>query len=175
MQVPAANHAQEKIRNVQANMTQITSTLHGTFNAPAMTLHRIAIHYPTTTAKLNTLQAPPYDDCQNCAHGKLTRAPFPVNVRTTPAPLDIISTDTAGPLPRSHDNARYLQLIHDRATCYLITAPLITKSAATAAIQHAIVRLQLNTGRTVRRYHADNAREQHAEPLRTFLLNQGTK
>jgi hypothetical protein len=68
-----------------------------------------------------------------------------------------------------------LQLSHDRATRYLLTVPLITKSAATAAIHHAIARIQLNTGRTVRRYHADNARKQHAEPLLTFLLNQGTE
>jgi hypothetical protein len=60
IQVPAANHAQEKTSNVQANMTRITSTLHDTFNhAPAMTLHRIAKHYATTTAKINALQAPP--------------------------------------------------------------------------------------------------------------------
>jgi hypothetical protein len=51
----------------------------------------------------------------------------------------------------------------------------VTKSAATAAIHHAVSRLHLNTGRTVRRYHADNAREQHAEPLRPFLLSQGTE
>jgi hypothetical protein len=55
------------------------------------------------------------------------------------------------------------------------TVPLPSKSAATVAIQHAIARLQLNTGRSVRRYHADNAREQHAEPLRTFLLRQVTE
>jgi hypothetical protein len=63
----------------------------------------------------------------------------------------------------------------DRAILDLLTFPLPSKSSATVAIQHAIARLQLNTGRTARRYHADNAREQHAEPLRTFLLSQGTE
>jgi hypothetical protein len=66
------------------------------------------------------------------------------------APLEVISADTAGPLPHSHYNARYLQLIHDRATRYLLTIPLVTKFAATVAIHHAIARLQPNTGRTVR-------------------------
>jgi hypothetical protein len=35
--------------------------------------------------------------------------------------------------------------------------------------------LQLNTGRTVRRYHVENAREQHAEPLLLFLHSQGAE
>jgi hypothetical protein len=66
--------------------------------------------------------------------------------------------------------------------CHAVTTtPGICRFFTTAppgisvAIQHAIARLQLNTGRTVRRYHADNAREQHGEPLRTFLLSQGTE
>jgi hypothetical protein len=68
-----------------------------------------------------------------------------------------------------------LHVLHDRATRYLLTVPLPSKSAATVAIQHAIARVQLNTGRTVRRYHTDNAREQYAEHLRTLLLRQGTE
>jgi hypothetical protein len=71
---------------------------------------------------------PPHDDCQSCAHGKQTRAPYLAVVRTTLAPLDVIRTDTAGPLPCSHDNAGYLQLIHDRASRYLHTVPLVKKS-----------------------------------------------
>jgi hypothetical protein len=66
-----------------------------------------------------------------------------------------------------------LQVLHDRATVYLLTVPLPLKSAATS-IQHSIARIQLNTGRTVGSYHADNAREQHSEPLRTFLRRQVT-
>jgi hypothetical protein len=162
-------------RNVHANMTHITSTLHNNFNhAPTTTLRRLAQHY-RGTASLNKPRYPADVACHSCAQGKQTRASFPGIHRPQPAPLDVISTDTAGPLPRSHDSARYLQVIHDRATQYLLTVPLPSKSAATVAIKHAIARLQLNTGRTVRRYHADNACEQHAEPLRTFLLRQGTE
>jgi hypothetical protein len=79
------------------------------------------------------------------------------------------------PLSRSPDNDRYLQVLHERAALYLLNVSLPSKSAATVAIQHAIARIQLNTGLTVRRYHADNAREQHAEPLRTFLVSQGNE
>jgi hypothetical protein len=175
MHVPVTTHRQPVTRNVHANLTHITSTLHNTFNyAPATTLRRLVQH-SRGTANLNKPRDPAYVDCHSCAQGKRTRAHFPAIHRPPPAPLDVISTDTAGPLPRSHDNARYLQILPDRATRYLLTVPLPSKSAATDAIRHAIARLQLNTGRTVRRYHAGNAREQHAEPVRTFLLRQGTE
>jgi hypothetical protein len=116
MQVPAASHAQEKTRNVHANMTQITSTLHDTFNhAPAITLRRIAKHYPTTTAKLNALQAPPMTTLQAAhtankhehhypqssaqhRHHLMSSAPTPPGlyheVKTTP---DICSSFTTAP------------------------------------------------------------------------------
>jgi transposase InsO family protein len=138
------------------NVRNITSALHDTFNhAPAITLRGIAKHHPTTTAKLNALQATPRDDCRSCAQGKQNRVPFSAIVRPTQPPIDVISTGTAGSLPRSHDNARYLQIIHDHATRCLLTISFATKSAATVAMHHAIARLQLNTGRKVRRYHAD--------------------
>jgi hypothetical protein len=88
---------------------------------------------------------------------------------------DVISTDTAGTVPTSKDNANYLQLLQDRATRYLLTIPLSTKADATISIQRAISSLHIRTGRPVRRYHADNAREQHAEPLQSYLLSQGTE
>jgi hypothetical protein len=175
MHVPVTTHRLPVTRNVHANVTHITSTLNNTFNhAPAATLCRLVQHY-RGTANLNKPRDPADVDCHSCAQGKQARASLLAIHRPPPAPLDVISTDTAGPLPRSHNNARYLQVLHDRATRYLLTVPLPSKSAATVSIQHAIARLQLNTGCTVRRYHADNAREQHEEPLRTFLLRQGTE
>jgi hypothetical protein len=175
MHVPVTTHRQPVTRNVHANMTYITSTLYNTFkHAPATALRRLVQHY-RGTANLNKPRDPADVYCHSCAQGKQTRAPFPAIHRPLPAPLDVISTDTAGPLPRSHDNARYFQVLHHRTTRYLLAIPLPSKSAATVAIQHAIARLQLNTGRTVRRYHADNARKQHAEPLRMFLLRQGSE
>jgi hypothetical protein len=173
--MPVTTNRQPVTRNVHANMTHITSTLHNTFNhAPATTLRRLVQHY-RGTANLSKPRDPADVDCHSCAQGNQTRAPFPAIHRPPPAPLDVISTDTAESLPRSHDNVKYLKVLHDRTTRFLLTVPLPSKSAATVAIQHAIARLQRNTGRTVRRYHADNARKKHAEPLCNFLLRQGTE
>jgi hypothetical protein len=149
--------ARQLTTSTSANIAKVTTALHKTFNhAPAAALRRIARHYPDTTARLSTLRQAEQLQCTSCPVGKQTRALFPAVARKPPQPLDVISTDTAGPLPTSHDKARYLQIFQDRATRYLLSVPFSSKSAATIAIQRAIANIQLQTGLIVRRYHADN-------------------
>jgi hypothetical protein len=131
--------------------------------ATAITRRRIAKQYSTTIAKLNALQAPAYDDCRSCAQTNASTIPHTFSHRHCLA-------STSQPRQR-----QIPEPIHYCTTRYLLTVPLATKSAATIAIHHDIARLQLNTGRVVRLYYANNAREQHAEPLRTFFLSHGAE
>lgn len=113
--------------------------------------------------------------CIPCIVGKSKRAPFPPNYSPPTQPLDAISTDTTGPItPSDMDGNRYLQIIVDGATGHTSGQPMKRKSEATQAIMSTIQRLQTTLGKKVKRYHADNAAEQHTIELTDMLEKQGT-
>lgn len=89
--------------------------------------------------------------------------------------MDLVSTDTAGPLPTSHRNSKYLQLILDRATNHAAAQPLPRKSDAPLKIRDTIAAWQLGTGKATRRYHTDGARELQEPILTDHLTAQGTE
>ncbi len=64
--------------------------------------------------------------------------------------------------------------IIDKATRFVIAAPIARKSDAVAFLRRAIPELQLATGRFVRRYHSDNAKELRPAALLKHLEQQGT-
>ena len=113
--------------------------------------------------------------CVPCVLGKSKRAPFPSNNPPPLSPLDAVSTDTTGPItPTDIDGNRYLQIIVDAASGHTTGWPLKKKSEAADAILKTIRQLQTTLGKTVKRYHADNAGEQHTAELTTSLQKQGT-
>jgi hypothetical protein len=81
--------------------------LHRTFShADADALRLIDRAHPTTPATLDKRLATlkPTNDCTGCQEGRATRVPFPTRARgesvESPAlkPLDVIVTDTTGPI-----------------------------------------------------------------------------
>ena len=90
--------------------------------------------------------------------------------------LDAVSTDTSGPIsPVDYDGNAYLQLIVDAATGHTQGFPLKKKSEAATAILKGIRRLELAVGKTVKRYHSDNAKEKRTKSLLNELEAKGTK
>lgn len=90
--------------------------------------------------------------------------------------LDAVSTDTAVPItPVDLDGTAYLQLIVDSATGHTQLFPMKKKSEAAAEILKGISRLELAVGKTVKRYHSDNAKEQRKKALSKELESKGTK
>jgi hypothetical protein len=151
--------------------------VHRVFNhAGARRLHRLAAAFPPATrsirARLDPILGKPNTSCTPCHVGKQTRAPFPRRERTTAmSRMDVISTDTAGPLPPARDTkARYVQAIVDRGTKYQATVAMPSKAATSVAkaINNTIAAWQLATGLKARRYHSDNAagRRHHRTPSR---------
>jgi hypothetical protein len=158
--------------------------VHRVFNhAGARRLHRLAAAFPAATrsirARLDPILGKPNTSCTPCYVGKQTQAPFPRRERTTAVSrMDVISTDTAGPLPPARDtNARYVQALVDRGTKYQATVAMPSKAAASVAkaINNTIAAWQLATGLKERRYHSDNAREQRVAAITEPLRAQGTE
>ena len=90
--------------------------------------------------------------------------------------MDAVSTDTTGPIsPADHNGNVYLQLIVDAATGHTQGFPMKKKSEAAAAILKGIRRLEVAVGKTVKRYHSDNAKEQRTKALIKELESHGTK
>ena len=161
-------------RNTRANQL-----LHQIFNhISSRAVNAIRQSNPQGTARITGDQGRPVthtDDCAPCHQGKQTRAPFPRDPDPPPRkPLDIVSTDTAGPLPITHHKNRYMQVLIDRATKKLRAVPLQNKSQATDRILEGIMTWQRLTGRTVGRYHSDNAKELQSARLLSTLKTQGT-
>jgi hypothetical protein len=92
--------------------------------------------------------------------------------------MDVISTDTAGPLPPARDTkARYVQAIVERSTKYQATVAMPSKAATSAAmaINNTIATWQLAAGLRARRYHSGNAREQRVAAITEPVRAQGTE
>ena len=108
--------------------------------------------------------------------GKTKRKPFTdVNERNDEA-LDAVSTDTTGPItPADHEGNIYLQLIVDAATGHTQGFPLKKKNEAANAILKGIRKLELAVGKSIKRYHCNNSKEQITKGLLNELAANGTK
>jgi hypothetical protein len=117
------------------------ASVHRVLNhAGARRLRHLTAKFPAATrnirARLDPILGKPHTSCTPCHVGKQTRAPFPRRERTTPVrKMDVISTDTAGPLPPARDTkARYVQVIVDRGTKYQATVAMPSKAATCSAM-----------------------------------------
>ncbi len=111
--------------------------------------------------------------CHPCVTAKLTRTPHTTVCRANLKPLEILSSDTAGPLTRSTRGNRYFTAIADQATSYLNALPTRTKSAAGEKLVETVRRLQHISGHKVLRLHSDGVGElAKGAPLR-FAQTQG--
>jgi transposase InsO family protein len=115
-------------------------------------------------------------DCDPCHVGKQTRQPFRVSDDDyTDQPLQLIQTDTTGPIqPPGVEGHRYVQLVLDRGSGKVAAPLLRLKSEAAREVLRVIKRWQLQQNQSVKRYHADNAKELHQRSIVDALRDQGT-
>eukprot|EP00173_Palmaria_palmata_P001670 Plantae.Rhodophyta-Palmaria_palmata.ctg1959.p1 GENE.Plantae.Rhodophyta-Palmaria_palmata.ctg1959~~Plantae.Rhodophyta-Palmaria_palmata.ctg1959.p1 ORF type:complete len:124 (-),score=1.12 Plantae.Rhodophyta-Palmaria_palmata.ctg1959:237-608(-) len=114
--------------------------------------------------------------CTACIEGKAKRRSFRNTSGNRYAPLEAMSIDTTGPLSEEdvHGN-RYLQLLCDAGTGFLMGEPMKHKSSASNVIVRALARLKLVCGKIVKRLYTDGAEEQNTAELKHFLDPQGTQ
>jgi hypothetical protein len=90
-------------------------------------------------------------------------------------PLDVIVTDTTGPItPSVVPRKAYLQISQDRATKLLSFIQLAALTDIPAARRNLIASWQLTRGTITKRLHTDNAKEQISAAIGTYLHAQGT-
>jgi hypothetical protein len=128
------------------------------------------------STRLATLK--PTNGCTGCHEGRATRAPFPTRARgesvESPAlkPLDVIVTDTTGPItPSVAPRKAYLQIAQNNL---LAAIPLAARTGIPAALRKLIASRQLTRGTITKRLHTDNSKEQINTAIRTYLHAQGT-
>jgi hypothetical protein len=159
---------------------------HEVFNhSHAATINQLKRRFPQAMRQLRarlqhliptapTAQHNDHAPCAPCHIGKQTRAPFHSQHRDGLAPLDVVSTDLAGPLPASSHGMKYLQVFVDRATKYAACTPLPCKSLAKEAIIHTMARWARQQAKPVARLHSDGARELSSRAVRSALEPHGT-
>jgi Reverse transcriptase (RNA-dependent DNA polymerase) len=154
---------------------------HGVFNhVQPSTLATLRKRFPQAIQRIRTrlrhltdTETPP-QACAPCNTGKQTRAPFSTQEREPLLPLDVVSTDLAGPLPTTPQGMKYLQVFIDRATKYLSGQPLTSKSLARDVIIQTLARWARQHGKPVARLHSDGAKELSSHIVRATLQAAGT-
>lgn len=142
----------------------------GAAKVPAITWHRRFGHLGaatlSATAKVVTgmtlytggLQELRDSHCTPCIQGKMTRAPFPLSTSTTTAPLEIIVTDTCGPMPdASAGGNRYLTTVIDVHTRFKAAVPHKTRGEAKDVVITTVNRWETQTGNTAKVLRSDGA------------------
>jgi hypothetical protein len=121
------------------------------------------------------------NDCTGCHEGRATRVLFPTRVSgeavELPAlkPLDVVVTDTTGPIaPSVAPRKAYLQVAKDRETNLIAFIPLAARTDISAALCNLLASWQLTRGTITKRLHSDNAKEQISAAITTYLHAQGT-
>jgi hypothetical protein len=156
--------------------------LHRTFSqAGADALRLIDRAHPTIQATLDKRLATlkPTNDSSGCPEGRVTRSPIPTRARgesvESPAlkPLDVIATDTTGPItPSVAPRKAYLQIAQDRATNHLAAILPAARRDIPAALRSLIASWQLTRGTITKRLHTDNDKEVSAPPLEPTYMHK---
>lgn len=98
--------------------------------------------------------------CEVCAESKLTRAHFPRSSNRARHPLDIVHSDTMGPLPvRGLEDELYVVTALDDFTGYAETLLVRSKSDAAATLVDLLVRWQRQTSRKLKILRTDQGTE----------------
>jgi hypothetical protein len=116
--------------------------------------------------------------CEPCVEGKSHRSPFPSSTATrAAAPLELIHTDIAGPLPcTSIGGARYAIVIVDDYSRFTWVRQLTSKSDATQAIKDFTAWAETQhqrKGYRVRTIRSDNGGEFVNDALSVWMKERG--
>lgn len=124
------------------------SITHSTMNhSNSKTIDELKKGYPIASEQILTrakeAAEPQSEVCTPCITGKSKRQAFPQKESTTPKPLEVIGSDTAGPVnPADVNGHKYMQLFVDQETGYCTGTALKSKSQVGKAITNAIAFIQ---------------------------------
>jgi len=119
-----------------------------------------------------------HPQCHGCAVGKTTRKAFSRHNSGIPASeiLDVMHADVKGPLNvPSASGKRYVLCLTDERSRRTWGFLLKQKSESEALIKALLTQLRVETGKTLRVFHADNGGEFISNSLLVWLEQQGTK
>jgi hypothetical protein len=85
-----------------------------------------------------------------------------------------VSADTAGPMPTLSQGNRFFTVLVDRASKFARSIPTATKGDAGLHIVSTLRALQLASGKILRRYQTDGAKELYLGSVQPFLQQQAT-
>lgn len=99
-----------------------------------------------------------------CVEGKMTRAPFQAAGDTSSAPLDIIHSDTCGPMPTpSMGGNVYFTTVIDKHTQWKALVPHKVRGAAKDVVMSVVNRWETQTGKRAKIIVTDGARDYEGE------------
>lgn len=117
----------------------------------------------------------PTASCSVCVDAQVKIKIFKEAPANGYAPLDSISSDTAGPISTADIcGNKFLQLLVNAATGWTMGEPMQKKSGASDVIHKYLARLQLVCNTKVKRFHTDGSQEQYNARLNKILEEQGT-
>lgn len=96
------------------------------------------------------------DICGPCIQGKMTRAPLPASTTTTKEPLELVVTDTCGPMPTPSIGGNiYFTTVIDVHTRWKALVPHKIRGAAKDVVIDVVNRWENQTGRRVKDIRSD--------------------
>jgi transposase InsO family protein len=97
--------------------------------------------------------------CDSCVRGKQSRDRFTSSISTATKPGDVIHSDFAGPLPRSHLGCRYTVSFIDEHSRYVTVFAMKRKSDVLACVKSFLREFERPQETKIKAVHSDNGGE----------------
>ncbi|BES99088.1 Hypothetical protein2 [Nesidiocoris tenuis] len=124
---------------------------------------------------LRQLNLPYSDDlCQPCIEGKTTRQPFRSQVKTSRDVGDRVCIDICGPInPPTFDGCRYILVMLDEASHFVVVRLLKTKDEAEGKIRNYVSETERQLGIHIKKLRLDNAGEFKSNSFQKYARERG--
>jgi transposase InsO family protein len=114
------------------------------------------------------------ENCNACAIGKLSKAPFNPAVPKVRAAGELLHTDVCGPIrPDTAGSSRYFMTVIDDYTRYSFVKLIARKSDVAGSLMDYINLVETQTGNKVKALRSDNGGEYTSKVLDGFLQEKG--
>jgi Integrase core domain/GAG-pre-integrase domain len=109
--------------------------------------------------------------CDSCVRGKQSRDSLTGSISTATKPGDVIHSDVAGPLPRSHSGCRYTVSFIDEHSRYVTVFAMKRKSDVLGCFKSFMRELEHRQETKIKAVHSDNGGEY--SPVAKFATGRG--
>jgi transposase InsO family protein len=109
--------------------------------------------------------------CDACVRGKHSRDRFTGSICTATKPGDVIHSDVAGPLPRSHSGCRYTVSFIDEHSRYVTVFAMKQKSDVLGCFKSFVREFERRHETKIKAVHSDNGGEY--TPVAKFAASRG--